>query len=94
MQEKSNNVLDFVYTVSETAQILKVNKNTVYDLIHSGVLRCIKLGNSKVTAKSLTAKSLNEFLETYDGYDLSDLTDIKLLHQYQQSVGNDCGKEF
>ena len=89
MQEKSNNVLDLVYTVSETAQILKVNKNTVYDLIHSGVLRCIKLGNSKVTAKSL-----NEFLETYDGYDLSDLTDIKLLHQYKQSVGNDCGKEF
>ena len=29
MQEKSNNVLDLVYTVSETAQILKVNKNTV-----------------------------------------------------------------
>ena len=32
MKEKSNNVLDLVYTVSETAQILKVNKNTVYDL--------------------------------------------------------------
>ena len=89
MQEKSNNVLDLVYTVSETAQILKVNKNTVYDLIHSCILRCIKLDNSIITANSL-----NEFLETYDGYDLSDLTDIKLLHQYQQAVGNDCGKEF
>ena len=70
MQEKSNNVLDLVYTVSETAQILKVNKNTVYDLIHSGILRCIKLGSNKITAKSL-----NEFLETYDG-DISQIPEF------------------
>lgn len=82
MNKKSDNVLDLVYTVSETAEILKVNKNTVYDLIDSGVLKCIKLGNKKITTKSLT-----EFLDTYDGYDLSDLTNIKLLHQYQQSCG-------
>lgn len=82
MNKKSDNVLDLVYTVSETAEILKVNKNTIYDLIDSGVLKCIKLGNKKITAKSLT-----EFLDTYDGYDLSDLTDIKILHQYQQSCG-------
>jgi len=82
MNKKSDNVLDLVYTVSETAEILKVNKNTIYDLIDSGVLKCIKLGNKKITTKSLT-----EFLDTYDGYDLSDLTDIKLLHQYQQSCG-------
>ena len=82
MSKKSDNVLDLVYTVSETAEILKVNKNTIYDLIDSGVLKCIKLGNKKITTKSLT-----EFLDTYDGYDLSDLTDIKLLHQYQQSCG-------
>lgn len=82
MNKKSDNVFDLVYTVSETAEILKVNKNTIYDLIDSGVLKCIKLGNKKITAKSLT-----EFLDTYDGYDLSDLTDIKLLHQYQQSCG-------
>lgn len=82
MNKKSDNVLDLVYTVSETAEILKVNKNTIYDLIDSGVLKCIKLGNKKITTKSLT-----EFLDTYDGYDLSDLTDIKLLHQHQQSCG-------
>jgi excisionase family DNA binding protein len=82
MNKKSDNVLDLVYTVSETAEILKVNKNTIYDLIDSGVLKCIKLGNKKITTKSLT-----EFLDTYDGYDLSDLTDIKLLHQYQQPCG-------
>lgn len=79
MQE--NNMPNLVYTVSEIAQILKVSKNTVYELIHSGVLRCFKLGITKITAKAL-----NEFLETYDGYDLSDLTDIKLLHQYKTNI--------
>lgn len=72
---------NLVYTVSEIAQILKVNKNTVYELIHSGVLRCFKLGTIKITAKTL-----NEFLEAYDGYDLNDLTDIKLLHQYKTNI--------
>ncbi len=80
MQE-TNNMPNLVYTVSETAQILRVNKNTVYELIHSGILKCIKLGNKKITAKAL-----NEFLETYDGYDLSDLTDIRLLHQYKTNI--------
>ena len=79
MQE--NNMPNLVYTVSEIAQILRVNKNTVYELIHSGILKCFKLGTKKITAKAL-----NEFLETYDGYDLSDLTDIKLLHQYKTNI--------
>lgn len=79
MQE--NNTPTLVYTVSETAHILRVNKNTVYELIHSGVLKCFKLGTIKITAKALS-----EFLETYDGYDLSDLTDIKLLHQYKTNI--------
>lgn len=75
---ENNNFPILVYTVSETASILKINKNAVYDLIHNGILKCIKLGNCKITAKSLS-----DFLDTYDGYDLSDLTDIKLLHQYK-----------
>ena len=82
MEIKNDNTFDLIYTVSETAKLLKVNKNTVYDLIHSGVLKCIKLGNSKITAKAI-----HEFLDIYDGYDLSDLTDIKLLHQYRQACG-------
>ena len=57
-----------VMRVQDVAKALRCSKNTIYDLIDSGVLKCIKLGNKKITAKSLT-----EFLDTYDGYDLSDL---------------------
>lgn len=78
MNTQNDNKTDLIYTVLEVAKILKVNKNTVYDLIDNNILKCMKLGSKKITAKSL-----NEFLEKYDGYDLSDLTDIKLLYQHQ-----------
>lgn len=74
---KLNNT-ELVYTVNEVSQILKINKNSVYELINSGILKCMKLSSYKITLKSL-----NDFLDKYDGYDLSNLTDIKLLHQYK-----------
>lgn len=80
MVSNMNNTIlpNLVFTVAEVASILKINKNAAYDLINNGILKSIKLGSCKITAKSL-----NDFLEAYDGYDLSDLTDIKLLHQYK-----------
>lgn len=35
-------------TVPQVAKILKVNKNTVYDLISAKLLRAVKLGSAKV----------------------------------------------
>lgn len=35
-------------TVPQVAKILKVNKNTVYDLISAKLLRAVKLGSTKV----------------------------------------------
>lgn len=35
-------------TVQQVAKILKVNKNTVYDLINAKLLRAVKLGSTKV----------------------------------------------
>mgnify|MGYP001103213980 CR=1 FL=1 len=35
-------------TVQQVAKILKVNKNTVYDLISAKLLRAVKLGSTKV----------------------------------------------
>ena len=35
-------------TVQQVAKILKVNKNTVYDLIGAKLLRAVKLGSTKV----------------------------------------------
>lgn len=44
---------DYIYTVDEVASILKVNKNTVYDLIRSGNLIALKLGRLKITKATL-----------------------------------------
>lgn len=63
-----------LYTVKETAKILKVNTDSVYTLIKSGKLRALKLGSLKVRRTTIL-----EFLDKYDGYDLSDLDNIKIL---------------
>ena len=72
------NNTELVYTVNEVSQILKINKNSVYELINSGILKCMKLSSYKITLKSL-----NDFVDKYDGYEWSNLIDIKLLHQYK-----------
>lgn len=66
MSPQSKNAdLELLYTISEVASILKVNKNTVYHLINAGYLRSIKLGCRKITKKALLT-----FLEEYDGADI------------------------
>ena len=40
---------DILYTIPETAHLLRVNKNTVYQLMNNGYLRSIKLGCRKVS---------------------------------------------
>lgn len=65
-----------LYTVSEVATLLKVNINYVYTLIRKDLLKALKLGNMKITKKSLY-----RFLDEIDGKDLSDLdniTDLKV----------------
>lgn len=66
-----------VYTVAETAQILHVNRNKIYELIAAGLLPALKLGSLKILESSL-----DTFLEKYNGYDLSDFDNIcKLVSQ-------------
>lgn len=57
---------DVLYTISEVAALLKVNKNMVYELINNGYLRSIKFGCRKVTRKAIL-----EFLDQYDGQEIS-----------------------
>lgn len=59
---------DLLYTITEVAKLLKVNRNFVYELINAGLIRSIKLGCRKVTRKSLV-----EFLEKYDGLDFDEM---------------------
>lgn len=60
-----------LYTVKETAEILKTNPNYVYDLIKRGLLPALKLGSLKIRQESLY-----KFLEEYESYDLTNLDQI------------------
>ncbi|MBM6930389.1 helix-turn-helix domain-containing protein [[Clostridium] spiroforme] len=61
-----------LYNVMETARLLKIRRNRVYDLINSGILPAMNLGGYKIRASSI-----DKFIEKYDGYDLTDLNCIK-----------------
>ncbi len=65
---------DILYTVAETAKLLKTNPNYIYDLINKGLLPALKLGSLKIRKSALL-----EFLATYEGQDLTDLNNIKEL---------------
>lgn len=46
--------VDCVYTVREVATVLKVSEKTVYNLIHSQELSCIRVrGQIRITSKQL-----------------------------------------
>ena len=63
------------YTVNEVAEILGVNKGSVYSLIHKGVLSAFKFGRYRVPEFAIS-----NFLQTYIGYDLTDLNNIQTLN--------------
>lgn len=66
---------DVLYTVSEVAKLIKTNPAYVYELIKAGLLPCLKLGSYKIRRSALL-----EFLEKYEGKDLSDLKNVKDLN--------------
>ena len=61
-----------LYTVKEVSTLLKVNVDTVHKLRKSGVLPFLKLGQYKVRKQAL-----NDFLEKYEGKDLTNPYEIK-----------------
>lgn len=66
---------DVLYTVEEVSKQLKCNKSYVYSLIKTGLLKAIKLKSIRVRKEAL-----RDFLEKYEGYDLSDLQRIEPLY--------------
>lgn len=60
-----------LYNVREIAQILKISKDYVYELVYSGALPAMRLTTIKITHKALT-----EFLERCTGLDLSNPQNI------------------
>ena len=64
---------DMLLTVNEVAERLHTNKNYVYSLINSGLLRSMKLGCKKVREETL-----EEFLREYDGEDIDEILKRKI----------------
>ena len=64
-----------LYTVKEASATLGVNVHVVYNLIKKGLLPAMKLGSLKIRKTSL-----EDFISTYDGKDLSDLNNIVTLN--------------
>ncbi|ALA12301.1 helix-turn-helix domain-containing protein [Paenibacillus larvae] len=61
-----------LHTVSEVAEILRVNPNYVYDLIRHGHLQALKLGRLKISTFEL-----ENFMKRNAGKDFSDLRNIR-----------------
>lgn len=85
MQNENNFITEvkMVYTVKDVSKILGINRNSVYNLINAGIIKTMKLGRQKITHNSLM-----EFLNNYDGYDLTDLSNIKCIHEYKNNIIN------
>jgi excisionase family DNA binding protein len=80
VSEKSQNVTvvynaesqDILYTVSEVAELVKCNNAYIYSFIKAGLLPALKLGSMKIRRTALL-----EFLEKYEGKDLTDSFNVK-----------------
>ena len=75
MKEVSQITPDVLYTVKEVAELLKTNVDYVHKLRKAGLLPFLKIGQYKVRKQSLEL-----FLETYEGKDLTDPFNIKELN--------------
>lgn len=71
---------DMVYTVKEVSEILKTNTAYIYKLKDAGLLQFLKLGSLKCRKRTL-----EEFLAKYDGYDLTDPSNIKKLEEAESA---------
>lgn len=66
--------MDRLHSVKETANILCTSRNKVYDLIKGGYLASVKIGSLKVPESSIDI-----FIQKGQGFDYSDLNNIKPL---------------
>jgi excisionase family DNA binding protein len=67
---------DMLYTVPEVASILKTNVDYVYKLQKAGLIRFIKVGRLKCRKTTL-----EQFLEKYDGCDISDPFNVQQMQE-------------
>ena len=71
---------DMLLTVPEVAEILKTNVDYVDKLQRSGVIKFMKIGRLKCRKSTL-----EQFLEKYDGCDISDPFNIQTLQEGEKN---------
>lgn len=69
-------VTEVLFTVKEVSELLKCNVDYVHKLRKSGLLPFLKLGSYKCRKQAI-----EDFLEKYEGKDLSDPFNIKELER-------------
>lgn len=74
MKEVNHPMPDVLYTVKEVAVLLKTNVDYVHKLRKSGLLPFLKIGQYKVRKQAL-----ENFLQEYEGKDLTDPFEVKEL---------------
>lgn len=74
--KKGDDMEEMLYTVPEVAAILKTNVDYVYKLQRAGLIRFMKIGRLKCRKSTL-----EEFLEKYDGLDISDPFNVQELER-------------
>lgn len=70
----NNESTDVIYTVKETAKLIKTNQSYVYELIKAGHLPVLKLGSIKIRREALL-----KFLQDNEGNDLTNPFEVKRL---------------
>ena len=68
----SNNTEKLLYSVKELKSVLGIGEANIYQIIHAGLLPYLNLGGMKVRKVAV-----EEFVAKYEGYDLSDINNIK-----------------
>ena len=63
---------DKLITVPEFAKVIGSNPNKAYDIVKAKLIPVLILGKVKIRQKAV-----EEFLIKYEGYDLTDLSNIK-----------------
>lgn len=71
VESRSDPEMNKLHPISEVAEILGTNKNTVYELIKHGHLKALKLGRLKVSTFEL-----EDFMKRNAGKDFSDFKNV------------------
>ena len=70
-----------LYSVPEFAKLLGIGETLASAIVNSGLIQYLNLGGRKIRRESV-----EKFLDEYDGYDLSNLSNIRPIRNEQKGA--------